>query len=424
MALTLAATLAILVATLRPAAPPTFALAGPWCVVCGAHGGADLARNVVLFLPLGAGLALLRAGVWHALLIGLALTSFVEGVQLLVLVGRDASAGDLLANTTGAMLGFGLTRSRRAWLHPPAPAARRLAIAGGSAWLALTVAAAWAIAPAPAPPGSSIMRFPPRADRVRAYEGAILEASLAGRPVHHLLGTPHGAPADDYLPAAPPITVAARVHAMPPPGTLRPVVLSFGPTWEEVLTFGQRRTGLVLRYRMRASTLRLPNLSHVLRDAFPREEEIPPGTDPRRGPEVRVAGTLAGGQVSLSAEWDGRTRATTLALSPHHAWLFFASPLALDDGTRRLSALWVAAFLVPVAFWARRGSAPGRDAITAATTGVGVAAVMIGVPAAAGLAPPDVWQWLGAVVGPVVGWRLGAGLTRCRDRPSGSGEAR
>ncbi len=68
----------------------------------------EVGLNVVLFVPL----SLLGAFVldrWRVagwVLVGLALTLVVEGVQWLFLSGRSATLSDLVANTTGALLGI------------------------------------------------------------------------------------------------------------------------------------------------------------------------------------------------------------------------------------------------------------------------------------------------------------------------------
>ncbi|HET7241044.1 MAG TPA: VanZ family protein, partial [Gemmatimonadales bacterium] len=61
----------------------------------------DVFLNLLLFVPLGAGLRL-AGWRWRSVVLGAALVSFtVELLQYTVVTGRDASLSDLLTNTTG-----------------------------------------------------------------------------------------------------------------------------------------------------------------------------------------------------------------------------------------------------------------------------------------------------------------------------------
>lgn len=85
------------------------------------YGFVQTSANVLLFAPFGALVAsvLLARLWWSAGVLGLALSLVVEGSQALFLPDRVASAGDLAANTAGALLGAAVValvrrvRSRR-----------------------------------------------------------------------------------------------------------------------------------------------------------------------------------------------------------------------------------------------------------------------------------------------------------------------
>jgi glycopeptide antibiotics resistance protein len=61
--------------------------------------------NVLLFVPLGAALALRGVSVGRTVLAAIALSATVELAQLLVVSGRTTSVDDVLLNTAGAWLG-------------------------------------------------------------------------------------------------------------------------------------------------------------------------------------------------------------------------------------------------------------------------------------------------------------------------------
>ena len=77
------------------------ALTGPFCLACGDGGGADFVLNIALFLPLGAALAAAGLRARTVVLLGLALSAGVELLQFSVIPGRDATVGDVVANTAG-----------------------------------------------------------------------------------------------------------------------------------------------------------------------------------------------------------------------------------------------------------------------------------------------------------------------------------
>lgn len=67
----------------------------------------EFGANIALFVPIGFFVALLLPARlwWITLLVGPLLSGTLEGTQLLLLPARYASLNDILANTTGAVLG-------------------------------------------------------------------------------------------------------------------------------------------------------------------------------------------------------------------------------------------------------------------------------------------------------------------------------
>lgn len=117
--LALAYTGVVLALTLSPGeSDPQYWLSG--CLICGAVGTADALKNVVFFVPLGAFLALaFRGSLWAALPAAL-LSVLVESLQFFV-PGRDASPGDLVFNSLGALMGVALVRTAGSWLTAGRP---------------------------------------------------------------------------------------------------------------------------------------------------------------------------------------------------------------------------------------------------------------------------------------------------------------
>jgi len=386
---------------------------GVWCLVCGSRGGVDVLLNVLLFMPLGVGLALSGVGVRRAALVGLGLSLCVEAIQLGALVGRAASLSDLLTNTTGTLLGAALTRHWRRWLLPVPATAARLAAAAWVLWAGTLALGSWGLGRSPIPArGTHVMELPPRSGQYRTYEGQVLAATLGGPAASGV--TP------DALPAllADSATASAAVHAMLPPGMLRPVVYAFDERWRAILVLGQRQRDLRFTVGTNAAAARLRNATFTLPDAFPSAAVVGPGHDPARGPLVRVSARATRTHVTLGAEWANERRVRTVVLSPHLAWTFVA-PFNLVYGRwgPALTVLWVAALVLPMAYWMRRARPPGPA--TRALLAVVVVATMWGASWLAGLAPMPWFEWLGAALGAVLGWAFGgrwsASAAPCRE---------
>lgn len=384
-----------------------------WCLVCGPHGGADVVRNVLLFLPLGFALRLAGLRVRTAALVAFATTLLIEGAQLTVVEGRAATASDVVANTAGALLGAIVAAWARELWRPAPARARRLALVGGAVVVAVTAFGAWSMSPTAVPPDARTMWLPATQALVRPYEGHIEVATLNGRVVVRDGEVVDRAPLRSLRA---PIVATATVNAMIPPGMLRPFVSAFTPTGDDLLVVGQRQRHLVLRVRHNGSRLRLHGPQVELRDAFPPGAGIAPGDDPRRGPEVRVRAELRDGLVRLAAEGAGDRRSWQVPLSPHLAWVFVAGPVRIDRRTVVASAMWLAALLAPLAYWVRLGwrSPAAGPALVAVT-----ALLLVVAPALAGFPPPAWWEWGGAAAGLAAGWLLA--LRRPRQPEAGPG---
>src|SRR3954469_19639810 len=135
--ITMVSLAAIGLATLLPASGA--ASGSHFCLVCGSFGGVDAVLNVLLFVPLGIGLALSGLPAKRALLAMCALSALIETAQLLVIPGRDSTIGDLLTNALGGALGFAMARYPEDWLRPTPRIARNLLVAWAAIWLTIQI---------------------------------------------------------------------------------------------------------------------------------------------------------------------------------------------------------------------------------------------------------------------------------------------
>jgi hypothetical protein len=405
---------------------------GPWCLICGEFGGQDFVTNVLLFVPLGVGLRLAGVPWRRGLAAVIATTLGIELLQIGFVSGRDASAGDLVANALGGALGMGIAASWRAWLRPAPRTARRLSVAAGVGWLAAQALASAAVQPSL--PGATYWGQWSHDSRAPAGAARVLSVTLNARRL------PIGSLPPDISPRelvrGPGIRLDAAVipgASSHPPSLIAALAAVHGDFTGKVLTLTQRGSDAVLRVRTRSADARLRSPALVLARAFP----------PRSGDGVARRGSVA--PVHVAGGIDRRTLRLRVADGPHRAsrelrlrpalaWSLFApSEVALARRTGVLTSLWVAALLVPVGYWAACGAGgadgsrgpsgggrPWAGALPLVLTGALVAVGIGAVPALFGLAAAPASEWASAVAGVAVGWLLARrrrGAARSSRRP-------
>ena len=376
------------------------ALATPlWCLLCGSLGTEDAVLNVLLFLPLGLGLALLGLRWRPALLVTVATTVLIETLQMKVVIGRDASLGDLITNTLGGSLGFLLYR-RWAWVaHPNPSRALRLLGAGCGLWVAVQTGTAWLLAPS-LPRTVYYGQWAPELGHLETFHGAVLAASINGEPIP---GTrlPESVSArvrEALLGDSVVIRVEATVG--PPTEGLAPIFSMYDHQHTEILLVGQDGRDVEFGIRQRAAAFRLRNPAIALPETAP----------PHPGDTIRIATGIAGKRFFVTASGAGTTRSRTLGFSPSWGWSFI---LPYDDAfgpmTRPLTALWIGGFMFPLSYWGGRSRAEGRHGRGAKELAAILLTLVIGlgvVPAAFGLPPVHWSEWVAALVGVGGGWLL------------------
>lgn len=392
--LVVAGSLAIAVATLRPdpQAARRVSELPLSCIVCGDLGGMDVALNLLLFAPVACGLALLGVSTPRITLIAALASLSIETIQLAWLPGRDASLSDLLTNTTGAA-GFGwLTLHRAAILLPSPRQAQRLTGAALVGWIVLQCGGAWSLAPT-LPLTVYWGQWAPDLGFLEQFRGSVLEARIAGDSV-----PPHRSRASDRLrellmrEGGP---VSARVILGPPPRALAPIFSMFDGRSTEIFLLGQRRDEAFFRLRTRASTLRLR----------PPAFRLPGALAGAPGDTVTLTASYLHGRYHLRAESRTRVTEATFDVTPSMFWAFFMPfrEFAIAPALRWISALWIAALLLPLGYWTARASTLQGPVTTAA----GVAASLTATPWLFDLQPVPGAEWVAAGTGLALGMLLG-----------------
>lgn len=386
---------AILALTLHPG--PS-ARVGQWsrCIACGDLAGRDILLNVLLFLPLGAALRWRGVARWRALVLGALLSAFVETMQATVVPGRDPTLGDIVSNSVGTAIGIALVDLAPLLLGPTRRWAERLAAAGALAWALVAVGGAVLTRPStrPSPYFGQWQRKWPYTDR---FTGTVLSFTINGSPIpddriSDLMAL-RGVLLDDT------VRVRAAATLGDVPRRIAPIVSVANRDLGTVMLIGQRDDDVLLRLRVRASDLRLRSPELAIRDVVPRDAAA-------RHDTLRVSADIVGDEVRWCAATSRTSACRRALLGPASAWLF-VSPFEFAVGRELplLSALWMAAALLPAAYWSARAR---RRAFVGLTVLCGVLlAALLGTIDSAGML--DLGAVGGTAVGLASGWLLARG---------------
>ncbi len=360
------------------------------CLVCGESGGADVVLNLLLFMPLGAGLGLLGWS-WRKVVAVCALLSLgVETLQFAAHTGRDASLSDLLSNTTSGALGAMLARRMDRLLSPGPLLAQRLSLAAAAAWLGILVFTAVSMLPW-APAGRLRNYCTASYPTAEIFSGTARTMTLNGVALS----------CDQDLPRG-----GIRREIRRGEIALQTVAAAEDPTLDRRVIHLVRTPGmtlLVLAQQGRTAVFHAPTMAEAF-GLFSPAVRLPRAFPPRRGGLVELAAGTEGRRLRLSAAHDGGRREVELALSPSYGWtLLFAIPIGPGALLRIVAAIWLGGLILPAGYWAGRATRP------AAPIGALCAVVIAGlglVPALTGFDRVRWSEWLGAGGGVAVGWAL------------------
>lgn len=366
------ATLPILLITLFPRDDPSIPLHS-WglCLACGDLGGVDFLLNLALFGPLGLALHHAELPLRRAAAVALGLTLGIEVFQFLFLPGRFAALGDLVANTSGGVLGWLLGRT---WplIATPAPAmARRLAVISLSGVALILWVTGWLLQPS-LPVSTWFGQWRPELGQFDQFAGTVDSARLGSRPLpgHMLLDTwERRLELRDG-----PIAIQAHGTLGPPPRRTAPIVSVFDDRQRQIALLGQEGEDLVVAIRLRTANARLrtPTL------------RVPDGLAAPAGTRYDASGWWADGTLSGTAVGTG-----ALPLTVGLGWsLVLPFRADLEPGTPVWSILWLGLLgLVPGRFVGRGWRSP--------------LAGMIGVGVLVGMALLVSWFWTLPLTSPV-----------------------
>ena len=408
-----AAMLGISVLTLLPSAERPEVSHG--CVICGFAGGVDAILNVLLFVPLGAGLALSGLRFRGAVLGMSAFSLSIELLQIVAVPGRYGTIADVITNSAGGILGFFAGRYGPACLRPSRRTASALTSAWLGLWLILQLVVAYAFMPVPGePPYHAIIT---RADRHSglAFPGTFVGGSFGSESL-----APGPLANGDRLRAlymsSPGVVFETRVL----PGELSPdrreIAVIAGPAGG-IASFEQERGDLVFAARTGADAMRLRTLWFRLRGVFPSSRS----TD-----TITLHAQYGREAVLLRSEQNRTVNEQRFVHRLSSGWMVFSPLIAYADGDAAdlvMSVVYVVVMLLPAGYWARstyRAAAqePRLRFVVFAVLVSCLALGLVALPMAFGLRPASALEWMASGVGIAAGAALRRAISWRRIPPS------
>jgi len=367
-----------------------------WCAGCDERGVAHVVLNVILFMPLGALLALTGVPRRWSWLSGGLLSALVESAQVFI-PGRDASVDDVLTNTTGTILGWLVAVAVLGWLRR-SPSRPHSGPALATAVAVLLVVAATGLLLAPSFPRDLDYygRWTPHIRDLEPYRGQVLRAELGSLalPPTRLADTPR---LRSLLLAGGLLHV--RAVAGPPVEHFAPLFAIYDGAAREVVLLGLAPGDVVLRYRTRGYAWGFDHPPLRLRGGA---RGLAPGDTLDlamwREPEGRESRVC----LRLNAR-----HACGLGFSPARGWGNLYSPDSFPEWLRRLlDVSWIGGLLFVVGFVSRGG----RAGLLVAG-GVGLLGLAL-LPLWVGLLEPSPLEWLAALAGLAAGALAWTSLAR------------
>jgi VanZ family protein len=394
VALLLASLIAIAVLTLTPT--EGVAEISFWCLKCGERPAVDLVLNILLFVPLGAALGLYGTRFRDAAFFALACTCLVEALQFFAVPGRYASARDIMANFSGAIIGYALTRRWQILVGPNHPSARTLATTATILWLGTQSFSAWALGiwPPPAPWWTQL--GPAHDDYPAVFTDPIVGISVGSIQIRHsdqLSSHDADAIRNQILAGAPFRVVVGDVE--PTRGEAPIAIISAGPAYD-VAWWAQDERDAVLSVTVRGTHLGLRTPSIRIADVFPME----------RGDTVALAGSYRHGWYELQAETKSGVRHRELRASPSWGWTFLLPfPLwTFASAVFWLTGLYLAAVWCVLGYWNGRSVGAGNVNVAVSRMAIGILLGLGLVPILFRLPLAHWSEWVAVVVGGSVGW--------------------
>lgn len=383
----LAALMAIALLTLTPGQSrgpvnPGFLLGPP--------GATDIIYNVALFVPLGLGLRLAGRRVSWIILGSAALSTTIEFIQWHWIPTRYSSLADIVANTIGAAAGALAVAAVPRLARPSRRVAGIAAALAALAWIFVNLV------------GASLLRLDIPVTPIwygqwaRTFtttvplSGSVLSVTANGLQVP-----------DDSLNdtrALQHLAAKEGIHLV-----IRAIDLSRVSGRAQVAAIADGRGNLVTAVEQQGCTLRLVDRRRgeqlgLKMLTLNLEDGCSTSTD-----TVTIDARSTSGGMAIALQRGNTLRGDTLPVTPAEAWRLLAISPRRAGQPSGWALAWIAAFMLPLAYWTKRAAArPGARHLA----GICVLAIAAMVAAAwlCGLAFPSLMEMAGLTGALVLGW--------------------
>ena len=373
-----------------------------WCLICGDGWLMDAVSNVVLFLPFGVALALLRLRVWQAAVMSALLSLLVESLQAAGIPAlRSPSAADIVTNTLGGLGATWLTVQAPTLWRPTLPLARRLLLAWTGVVTGCLILTSVALQPVPSSLRSTEITVRPSpyeyAPGYGWYGGRLRDARINDMPfpdrgsgpvVAEVPAIPDRITVDVTLTGHDTLAYQRAMVFVHPTGDTIPVAL---------LTQDERDIRWDHRTRGYRWGLTKPGIR--LRDVIPSGRWA--DSTPLRLHAEASASTLTLTLAGMRAG-DGPEHTVQARITPLLGWALLQSVVRpADPGAPLVQLAWILVLVVPLVRWGRLLGWLWLLGVAASLGGLLIGGAIIG-----GLALPGAVDWAmllvagGVAVGP------------------------
>ena len=400
--MSIASLVGIAFATLQPQAPGV--IESHVCLVCGSLGTVDAVLNVLLFAPLGIGLALYGLRGKSVVIAICVLSAAIEIIQFLFVPGRDSTIGDVITNTVGGAVGVAVVRYAAVWLRPGPRAATRLAAIFATMWLTVQAISSFGFVVS-LPPLLYYGQIARALGHFAVFSGLVVgaqvgEARLVDAPLENSAQVRY-----ELLRGA---DVATRIVAGAPPNGIAPIVRVVDPRGREIVVLAQEGRDLLFGVRTGAASLRLRQPYFALGQVVGSAESDALARDDT----LTLSASYDSKGVALTAERDHAKYRKHIPITSSLGWVMLMPFPWAVRGTpweAALGMIWIALLLFPVAYWGSTSVLSSQSATPRRLLGVAASASLVlyiglfVIPHIFGIRAASVRDWLAALTAIVGG---------------------
>jgi len=427
--LAIASVAAILFATLLPDSGQP--VNSQFCLVCGPRGGVDAILNVLLFVPLGVGLAL--SGLqWNRVVVtACAISLMVETAQFFFIPGRDATLGDVLTNTIGGALGFAVARNAPIWVRPRPRTAAILGLGWCAVWLVIQAISSFSFAPS-IPDSGYYGQIARQLSGFALFPGKVLDPKIGDVAITDRRFNDVDSVGRRLLDGA---KVALTAVSAGRTNDIAPIVRVADDQQREIVLVAQDEDAFLFGVRTGSAVFRLRSALFAMPGVF---TDGVGQTKASTGEPLTLSASYDGVEAQLTARGRSVSRHQSIAVSSALGWTLALPFQWYIENTRTemvVSWIWMACLTAPIGFWGAytaRVTDPRRRLLIAVLCFLAGLAILIAglvrVRYAIGLPAAPLRDWIAAMSGVVAGGALAlrvGDVLRKRERSAlGSGPRR